>query len=126
MINPLVHHNIVNRGPLRWVIVQDLSDKVTGAVRDGNVIREVICVHSNSLVRCLDIRCLERRFSNDQRVNYHTYGPDVNLVRVTLLAFEDLRGDIVWSTTNSALPLTIELEFRCETKISDLDLHLVV
>ncbi len=45
---------------------------------------------------------------------------------MTLLALEDLRGDIVGSTTNGTLALTVEFKFSCETEITNLDLHLVV
>ena len=45
---------------------------------------------------------------------------------MALLTLEHLRSDIVGSTANGALPLTIELKLGGETKITDLDLHLVV
>ncbi len=45
---------------------------------------------------------------------------------MTLLALEDLGGDIVGSTTNGTLALTVEFKFGCETEITNLDLHLVV
>ena len=45
---------------------------------------------------------------------------------MTLLAFEHLRGDIVRSTADRALALSIELKLGSETEITDLDLHLVV
>ena len=119
-------HNIVDSRPLSRVVVQDLCDQISSTVRNGDVIGEVIRVHSNSLVRRLDIRGLKGRLANDQGVDYHTNRPDVDLVRVTLFAFEDLRRDIVGSTANRALPLTIKLELGSETEIADLDLHLVV
>ena len=45
---------------------------------------------------------------------------------MTLLAFEHLRSDIVRSTADRALALSIELKLGSETEITDLDLHLVV
>ena len=45
---------------------------------------------------------------------------------MTLLAFEDLRGDIVGSSTNGSLTLSIELKFGGQTEITYFDLHLVV
>ena len=45
---------------------------------------------------------------------------------MTLLAFEDLRSDIVGSTANSALSLTVELELGGKTEITYFDFHLVV
>ena len=45
---------------------------------------------------------------------------------MTLLAFENFGSDIVWSTADSTLTLTIELKLGGQTEISDLDFHLVV
>ena len=45
---------------------------------------------------------------------------------MTLLSLENFWCDIVWSTTNGSLSLSIELKLGCQTKITDLDLHLVI
>lgn len=45
---------------------------------------------------------------------------------MTLLSFEHLWSDIVGSTADGSLALAVEFEFRGETEISDLNLHLVV
>ena len=45
---------------------------------------------------------------------------------MALLSLEHLRGDIVGRTADRALTLTIELKLCCQTKITDLNLHLVV
>ena len=42
------------------------------------------------------------------------------------LAFKDFGRNIVRRTANGALALTVELEFRGETEVTDFDLHLVV
>ena len=126
MVDPLVNHDVINGRSLGWVVVKYLSDQITSTVCNGNVIGEVIRVHSNPLVSCLDVRCLKRRLADNKRVDYHTDGPDVDLVRMTLLAFEDLRRDIVGSTANRALSLTVELELGSETEITYFDFHLVV
>ena len=65
MVNPLVHHDVVDRGSLGWVIVQDLRDEVTSVVSDANLLREVIRVHTNSFVGGLDVGGLEGRLAND-------------------------------------------------------------
>ena len=65
MVNPLVDHDVINGRSLCWVVIKYLSDQVTGAVRDSNIIGEVIRVHSNSLVGRLDVRGLKGRLSND-------------------------------------------------------------
>jgi len=43
-----------------------------------------------------------------------------------LLSFKDLWSNIVWSSANCPLPLSVELKLGSETKITYLDLHLVV
>lgn len=126
MVDPLVNHDVINGRSLGWVVVKYLSDQITSTVCNGDVIGEVIRIHSNPLVSCLDVRCLKRGLADNKRVDYHTNGPDVDLVRMTLLAFEDLRCDIVGSTANRALPLTVELELGSETEITYFDFHLVV
>ena len=121
-----MHHDVVNSRPLGWVIVQNFGDQVTGTVRDRDILGEIIRVHSDPLVGSLDVRRLKGWLANDESVNDDTDGPDIHLIRVTLLALEHLRSDIVGSTANGALSLTIELKLGGETEIADLDLHLVV
>ena len=43
-----------------------------------------------------------------------------------MLALKNLWSDIVWSTTDGSLSLSVELKLGGQTEISDLDLHLVV
>ena len=45
---------------------------------------------------------------------------------MTLLSLENFWCDVVWSTTNGSLSLSIELKLGCQTKITDLNLHLVI
>ena len=126
MVDPLVHHDVVDCWSLGRVIIQDLRDDVTSGVRDTHTVWEIVGVHTDSLVGSLHIRCLEGRLTNNKRVNDDSDRPDVDLVGVTLLALEHLGSDVVGSTANGTLPLSIELKLGGETKITDLDLHLVV
>ena len=126
MVDPLVAHDIVNGRSLRRVVVQNLRDQVTSAVGDCHVLREVVGVHSDSLVRRLHIRCLKRRLSNDKCVDNDANRPDIDLVRVTLLALQHFGCDIVRGTANGTLALTVKLEFCRQTEITDLHLHFVV
>ena len=126
MVDPLMHHDIVNCGTLGRVRVEDLGDEVAGVVADGHVFGEAVGVHPNALVGCLNVASLEGWLADDQGVDDDTDGPDIDLVRVTLLALKHLRSDIVRSTANGALALSVELEFRGETEVTDLDFHLVV
>ena len=80
MINPLMHHDVVNSRPLGWVIVQNFGDQVTGTVRDRDILWEIIRVHSDPLVGSLDVGRLKGRLANDESVNDDTDGPDIDLV----------------------------------------------
>ena len=126
MIDPLVDHDVINSGSLSRVIVQDLCDEVSGRVANRSRLREAVGVHTDALVGRLHIGRLEGRLTDDERVDDDADGPDVDLVRVALLAFEHLGSDIVRSTANSALALAIKLELGSEAEVTDFDLHLVV
>ena len=126
MVDPIVHHDVIDSGTLGRVIVQDLRDQVTSAIRDGHVVGEVVRIHTNSLVSRLNVRRLKGRLTDDKCVNDDADGPDIDLVRVTLLAFKHLRSDVVRSTTDGSLALAIELQLGSETEITDFDLHFVV
>lgn len=45
---------------------------------------------------------------------------------MTLLAFKDLRSDVIRCSTDCSFPLTVEFELRGESEISDFDFHLIV
>ena len=111
--------------PLR-ISRQDSLDEVSSRVRNVDVVRERIAVLADAPVSCLHVGRLERRFSNNERVDYDAQRPNIHLVRVAALAFEDLGGDIVRRTANRALLLTIKVKLRGKAKVAQLDLHLVV
>ena len=111
--------------PLR-ISRQDSLDEVSSRVRNVDVVRERIAVLADAPVSCLHVGRLERRFSNNERVDYDAQRPNIHLVRVAALAFEDLGGDIVWRTANRALLLTIKVKLRGKAKVAQFDLHLVV
>ena len=126
MIDPLMHHDVVDCGTLCWVVIQNLSDQVASIVCDTHIVREVVRIHTDPLVGGLDVRSLERRLANDQRVNNDADRPDIDFVRVTLFTLEHLRGDVVRRTADGSLTLTVELELGGETEVTDFYLHLVV
>jgi len=68
VVDPLVHHNVVNSGPLGWIVVQDLGDQVTSRFTDLYIIGEVVGVHSGRL----DVASLEGRLSDNQCVDNDT------------------------------------------------------
>ena len=76
------------------------------------MVRERIAVLADAPVGCFHVGRLERRFPNDERVDYDAQRPNIHLVRVAALAFEDLGGDIVGRAANRALLLTIEVKLR--------------
>lgn len=121
-----MHANVVNRWSLSRVVVQDLRDEIASCIRDADVVRESISVHTDSLVSRLDVGSLKGRLTNDECVNDDSDRPNIDLVGMTLLTLEHFGSDVVWCTTDSTLPLTIELELRGQTKITNLNLHLVV
>lgn len=90
------------------------------------MVREGIAVLADAPVRCFHVGRLERRFSNNERVDYDAQRPNIHLVRVAALAFEDLGGDIVRRTANRTLLLTIKVKLRGKAKVTQFDLHLVV
>ena len=111
--------------PLR-ISRQDPLDEVSSRVRNVDVVRERIAVLADAPVSCLHVGRLERRFSNNERVDYDAQRPNIHLVRVAALALEYLGGDIVRRTANRALLLTIEVKLRGKAKITQFDLHFVV
>ena len=45
---------------------------------------------------------------------------------MTAFAFKDLRSNVVRSTANSSLFLSVEVEFGSQAEVTQLDLHFVV
>ena len=126
MVDPRVVKDLVNGWSLAWVVVQDLSDQISGLVCDADIFREIVSIHPDSSVSSFDIRGLKGRFTDNKCVNYDTNRPDVDLVGVTLLSFQDLWSNVVWSSTNGSLTLSIEFEFGCKSEISNFDFHFVI
>ena len=65
MINPLMHHDVINSRSLGRVVVKNLGYEVASVICDANLLREVIRVHTNSFVGGLDIGGLEGRLANN-------------------------------------------------------------
>ena len=126
VVQEVVGHYFIQVWASLRISRQDSCDKVTGCIRNVDVLGERVAVLPNSAVRGFDISGLKGWFSNDESVDDDTEGPDVNLVGVTALAFKHFWRDIVGSTANRAFFLAIEVEFGGETEIAQLDLHLVV
>ncbi len=56
----------------RWVVVQNFLNEISGCLTNLEVLRELVIVHSDSLVCSLDIVCLKRWLTYDQGVNDDT------------------------------------------------------
>ena len=80
----------------------------------------------DSSVGGLDVGRLERRLPDDQGVHDDAERPYVDFVRVACPTLQDFRCDVVGRSTDSPLLLAIKIELGGETKVSQLDLHLVV
>ena len=126
VVDPLVRQDLVNRGSLGGIIIQNASNEVTRGVSNGDIFREIVSVHTNALIGGLDIGCFEGRLSNDQGVNDNTERPDIDFIRVTLLALEDFGSNIVGGSANSSLALSVKLQFCGKTEITNFDLHFIV
>ena len=88
---------------------KDSCNKVSGCVRNVDVIRERVAVLADASVRGFHISRLEGRLSYDERVDDDAEGPDVDLVRVSAFAFKDLRSDVVRGAANGTLFLAVEV-----------------
>ena len=126
IVEPRMAQNFINGRAASRIIRQNTLDEVPGAITNLHRLRERVIVHPNALVGCLDVIGLEWRLANDKSVDDDAQRPDVDLVRVTLLALQHLGSNIVRSTANGSLALAVELELRSKTEVTYLDLHLVV
>jgi len=68
MVDKLMSKNFIDTGSLGWVIVQYFSDQISCSIGNGYVLRERICIHSDTLVCRFNITCLKRRLSYDQSI----------------------------------------------------------
>ena len=118
--------NIVHSWPLGWIIVENLANEISGLVRDRSALWECILIRPDSLVGSLDVIGLKWRLADNKRVDDDAEGPDVYLVRVALLAFENLWCDIVRRSADRTLALSVELKLGCQAEITDFYFHLVV
>ena len=121
-----MHANLVEGRSRRRITGQNSRNQISCLIGNWNVIWERILVSLDSSVRGFDVRGLERRLAYDQRIQDDTERPDVDFVRVACSPLEHFRRNIVWRTAKCSLLFTIKVEFGCEAKVSQLDLHLVI
>lgn len=87
--------------------------------------RERLSVHPDASVGGLDVVCLEGGFAYQKGVDDNTKGPDVDLLGVAVLAFQNLGGDVVGGAANGALAFAVELQLGGQPKVTNFDLHVV-
>ena len=126
MVDELVLHDLIKIWSAWGITAQDSLNQITSGIRNADVLRKTIADLLDPPVRGLHISCLEGRFSNDESVNNYSKRPDIDLIGVSTLSLQNLWRNIVWSSTDSSFFLSIEIEFRCKSKISQLYLHLVI
>lgn len=125
-VDPLVPLDIINARSLSRVIIENTRDQISSLGGDLCVVWEAVLVTSDSLIGCLNVVSFKWRLSNDQGVNNNSQRPDVHLVGMALFALKNFWRDIIGSTANCPFTLSVELKLSGQTKITHLDLHLVV
>ena len=109
-VDPLVPLDVINAGSLCGVIIENTRDQISSLGRDLCVVWEAVLVTSDSLIGCLNVVSFKWRFSDDQGVNNNSQRPDVHFVRMALLALKNFWRDIVGSTANCPLTLSVKLK----------------
>lgn len=124
-MHEVVREDFVEGGAQAGVQVQDFDDEGLGLVRDGYVFREGVGVETDFAVGGFDVVSFKWGFADQHCLDYDTKTPHVDFIRVATFAFQDFRRDVVWSTANCAFLLSVKLEFCRQTKVCQLQLHLV-
>jgi len=120
-----VGQDLVEAGAPEGVQVEDLGDEAARGVGDGHVVREGVAVDADLLVGGLDVRRLEGRLADEQRVDDDAERPDVDFVAVARLALQDLGRDVVGRAADGLLLLALELDLGGQAEVAQLDLHLL-
>ena len=121
-----MHADLLKRWSCGRVSCQNPRNDVPGFIRNWNVVWERILVHFDTSVSGFDIGGFKWRFSYDESVDDDSQRPDVDLVRVTGSALQNLGSDVVGRTANSPLFLSIKIELCSKTEITEFDGHFVI
>lgn len=87
-----------------------------------NIFFEAIVTSLDLAIELISIPCMERSLSIQHFEENNTNGPNICLVRVSML-LHDLRGHVQRSSTNSFVDLAFVFQLLRETKISDFKLE---
>lgn len=121
-----MHQNLVQSRSRSWISGQNAGNQISGFIRNWNVLWERVLVAFDSAVCGLDIGCLKGRFSDYQRVDDDSEGPNVDLIRMTSSSFQNLRSDVVGCSANGPLFLSVKIELCGKSEVSQFDLHFFI
>jgi len=119
-------HNLIYSRSTCGIIIENFLNKIASVIRNLYSVREIIIIHSNSTISCLNIVSFKWWFSDNKGVNYYTDRPNINFIRMSLFSFENLWSDIIWCTTNSTFTFTIIFELCGKTEVTDFYFHLII
>lgn len=121
----MIHNLIYGRSTCR-IIIENFLNKITSVIRNLDGVREIVIVHPNSTISCLNIISFKWWLSNNKGVNDHTDRPNINFIRMSLFPFKNLWSDIIWCTTNSSFTFAIIFELCGKTEVSYFYFHLII
>jgi hypothetical protein len=121
MIQYFVEHRSARR-----ILRQDSGNQIFGSITDLHMFREGVAILFNAVVSGFNIGRLKRRLANYQCVNDDAERPNIDLVRVARLALENLRRNIIRSSADGPLALSIEVDLGSKTEVADLYLHFLI
>ena len=76
----------------------------------------------NLIINLLEMSGFKRRLAHEQSVHDYSNRPYIHFVRMSYLAFNDFRGDVIRCPAKSTSGLTV-FDFCCEAEISYFDFH---
>lgn len=99
--------------------IENVRDEPLRLMRHLNVGREIELAKLDLRVGELDVARLERRRANEQRVQYATNRPHVDLEAVTgRTLLEDFRGDVVGCAAKRSFSLVLRMQSRGQSEVA--------
>ena len=120
-----IFQNFIQGGSFGRIENQNSFNELSGLFRNAYMIRETVVAGLDFFVSGLNFWGFKWWFSNQLGVNYDADGPDINLIRMSF-SLKDLRSNIVGSSANGLFLFLIVLESGCESKVTQLDLHIFI
>mmetsp|Transcript_111327 Transcript_111327/g.278756 ORF Transcript_111327/g.278756 Transcript_111327/m.278756 type:complete len:226 (+) Transcript_111327:2013-2690(+) len=120
-LKPRRCNNIIQRWARAWVRSQNAYNQVFDLLGYTEGLRKRILVVANFPVRRLHVGGFKWWSSYDHCVQDDSKGPDVDLVRVPLFAFQNFRRDVIGRTAYCALFLVVVFELSSKTEIANFE-----